>query len=172
MTIDGGARRLSRFGLIGLLVAVVIAVLAPVLGSLDRDSARHESVRVEPGASVLLVAHHEVTLDSGDGSTAIQGCSISGPQNWSHVVDAAGSTTAFRTGPKGDYRITCQGGAVEVENDSGGHAAVDVSAHPGRRIITSAYVIAGVIALVSLGVLLASGRARGRRRTADGPTAR
>lgn len=156
---------MGHLGLIGLLVAVVVGVLAPVIGGLNRGSAGHESVRLEPGASVLLIAHHEVTLDSGDGSTAIEGCAIAGPGNWSHVVKAAGSTTAFRTGPRGDYRITCQGGAVEVENDDGGHAAADVSERHGRRITIGMFAIAGVIGLASLGLLIAGSR----RRMADAP---
>lgn len=166
MTADEGTRRLSHWGTIGLFVAVVVGVLAPVFGGLDRPSASRESVRLEPGASVLLVAHHEVTLDSGDGATAIRGCAIAGPRGWYHSVAAMGSTAAFRTGPEGDYKITCQGGAVQVENDSGGQPATVGTDHSGHHLTAAALVAAGVIALASLGVLLV---ARGRRKAAAGP---
>ncbi|HWC22332.1 MAG TPA: hypothetical protein VG502_08555 [Flexivirga sp.] len=166
MTTERETRRRTRLGLVGLLVAVGIGMMVSVTGGLHSSSRGYESVRLEPGASVALVAHHQVALDSGDGITDIKGCSISGPGTWSRYIVAAGRTTDFRTGPKGDYEITCKGGAVEVEDDAGGHPAAGVKERHGNGLAIGLVVLAGLVGLVSIGMLIAA--ARGRRNETSG----
>ncbi|MFC6704061.1 hypothetical protein [Flexivirga alba] len=126
-------------------------------------------MRLEPGASVPLSADHVVELDSGDGTTRIGGCSITGPADWSHQIVVTGRTTTFNTGAQGDYRITCQGGAVEVEDGAGAQHAADPTPHQSHDATNLMYLLAGVVALVSLGVLIAAARAGNRRGTSAGP---
>ncbi len=164
MTTDGVTRTLGRLGLAGLLVAVIIGFMAPVIGGHGSTGA-YERVRLEPGASVPLAADHVVELDSGDGTTRIGDCSIIGPADWSHQVVATGRTTTFNTGAQGDYRITCQGGAVEVEDNTGVQHAADPTPHQGDRGTIVAFVIAGVVGVLSLGLLIASARGGDRRGT-------
>lgn len=156
-------------GLVGLFVAVLIGVMAPVIGGLNSSPRSYQGVRLEPGASVPLSGQREVALDSGDSAVRLGNCLITGPGKWLRQISGASSTSSFRTGPAGDYKITCQGGAVEVEHETVGHRESGLRSDFGRRITIDMLMLAGVLALVSLGVLIGSGRAGDGRHMADGP---
>jgi hypothetical protein len=169
---DRETRTLGRLGLVGLFVALIVGMAAPVIGGLDSSSHGYERVRLEPGASLPLSGDAQVVLDSGDGQTRIGDCSIAGPGAWDRQIIAAGKTTDIRTGPDGSYRITCQGGAVEVENNASGDSIADPKENQGHRITIALLVVAGLIGVAGLGVLVTSSRVQGQRDGGEGGSSR
>lgn len=172
MTTDRETRRLSRVGLIGLLAAVLIGVMAPVIGGLNSSPHSYQGVRLEPGASAPLFAGRQVVLDSGDGSVHMGNCLITGPGKWFRQIVGAGATSSFQTGPAGDYKIICQGGAVEVENEVGGHLAADLNQRPGHRVTIGMFLVAGVVGVAGLAALIRAARAGGQQRKNEGGLSR
>lgn len=159
MSTEAETRRLSRLGLVGLLAAVLMVFLAPVVGGLNSSPRSYEGVRLEPGASVPLSANRDVALDSGDGSVRMGNCLITGPGKWLRQIIGASATSSFDTGPAGDYKVTCQGGAVEVGSETVGRRMNGLKADLERRGTITVLSVAAVVGLLSLGVLIASLRA-------------
>lgn len=164
-------KALGCAGLLCLMIGVVFAMLAPVIGGLSGLTDSPSDANFSASQPIPLGAHRKVAFDlrtpTVDGT---QTCKVTGPDQFSFTDDSVDDAGKFTTKSKGDYYIACDGSNVIVRNDAGGHPAVDIQEQHGKTTTKVLFVMAGIFFVLGIVAFIASGRSNSRKNAieADG----
>lgn len=166
-------------GIVVTIAGPVIGILALIISLVSLGSTVSEYAEAQPGSTHTLEADQDYWIVSGDGSTTVSSCTVSGPDAGTVDVNVNPSTSAsaqtgdtdmnlvatFTSGEAGDYNVYCSGlmstDTYVIEANLGGIMA-------GAMGIVGGLLVGGLIFVVGIVLIIINRVTASRRRRAAG----